>query len=81
MADKIVDVQADPDPTPLAGQRPGPPFFAVLIVAGVIVICAGLQSAASIVAPVAIPSSTSTTVCPGMSRSAGRLSSARTRAR
>ena len=52
MAGKTVDVQAEPDPMPVAGQRPGPPFFAVLLVAGMIVICAGLQSAASIVAPV-----------------------------
>ena len=38
MDGKTVDVQAEPDPMPVAGQRPGPPFFAVLIVAGVIVI-------------------------------------------
>jgi AI-2 transport protein TqsA len=37
---------------PIAGQRPG--SFAVLLVAGIIVICAGLQSAASIVVPVFI---------------------------
>ena len=36
MTKKIVDVQADPDPMPVAGQRPGPPFFAVLVVAGAI---------------------------------------------
>lgn len=64
MSDKVVDVQADPDPTPLAGQRPGPPFFAVLIVAGVIVICAGLQSAASIVAPLFLVITLVITVAP-----------------
>jgi hypothetical protein len=34
MAVKTVEVQADPDTMPVPGQRPGPPFFAVLIVAG-----------------------------------------------
>jgi AI-2 transport protein TqsA len=64
MAGKIVDVQAEPDPMPVAGQRPGPPFFAVLIVAGLIVICAGLQSAASIVAPVFLVITLVITVAP-----------------
>jgi len=36
---------------PVAGQRPGPPFFAILIMAGLIVIGAGLRSIANIVAP------------------------------
>lgn len=27
MAGKTVEVQAAPDPMPVAGQRPGPPFF------------------------------------------------------
>ena len=64
MAGKTVEVQADPDPMPVAGQRPGPPFFAVLIVAGVIVICAGLQSAASIVAPLFLVITLVITVAP-----------------
>ena len=64
MAGKTVDVQADPDPMPVAGQRPGPPFFSVLIVAGIIVICAGLQSAASIVAPVFLVITLVITVAP-----------------
>ena len=59
-----MDVQAEPDPMPVAGQRPGPPFFAVLIVAGMIVICAGLQSAASIVAPVFLVITLVITVAP-----------------
>jgi AI-2 transport protein TqsA len=49
---------------PVAGQRPGPPFFAVLIVAGVIVICAGLQAAASIVAPLFLVITLVITVAP-----------------
>lgn len=64
MAGKTVEVQADPDPMPVAGQRPGPPFFSVLIVAGVIVICAGLQSAANIVAPLFLVITLVITVAP-----------------
>jgi len=64
MAGKTVEVQAAPDPMPVAGQRPGPPFFAVLIVAGLIVICAGLRSAASIVAPVFLVITLVITVAP-----------------
>jgi AI-2 transport protein TqsA len=64
MAGKTVDVQADPDPMPVAGQRPGPPFFSVLVVAGLIVICAGLRSAASIVAPVFLVITLVITVAP-----------------
>ena len=41
MSGKTVTAQARPDPMPVAGQRPGPPFFAILIVAGLIVIGAG----------------------------------------
>ena len=50
MPAKPVTAQARPDPMPVAGQRPGPPFFAILIVAGLIVIGAGLRSTANIVA-------------------------------
>ena len=64
MAGKTVKVQAEPDPMPVAGQRPGPPFFAVLVTAGLIVICAGLQSAASIVAPVFLVITLVITVAP-----------------
>ena len=49
---KTVEAQARPDPMPQAGQRPGPPFFAILVVAGLIVIGAGLRSTANIVGPV-----------------------------
>jgi hypothetical protein len=38
MSGKTVTAQARPDPMPVAGQRPGPPFFRILIVAGLIVI-------------------------------------------
>lgn len=64
MAGKTVKAQAEPDPMPVAGQRPGPPFFAVLVTAGLIVICAGLQSAASIVAPVFLVITLVITVAP-----------------
>ena len=50
MSGKTVTAQARPDPMPVAGQRPGPPFFRILIVAGLIVIGAGLRSTANIVA-------------------------------
>ena len=50
MSGKTVTAQARTDPMPVAGQRPGPPFFAILIVAGLIVIGAGLRSAANIIA-------------------------------
>jgi AI-2 transport protein TqsA len=52
MVDETVATQARPDPTPVVGQRQGPPFFAILVVAGLIVIGAGLRSIANIVAPV-----------------------------
>ena len=63
MPAKIVTVQAEPDPMPVAGQRPGPPFFA-LIVAGLIVIGAGLRSVASIVGPVFLVITLVITVAP-----------------
>jgi AI-2 transport protein TqsA len=44
MPAKPVTAQARPDPMPVAGQRPGTPFFAILIVAGLIIIGAGLRS-------------------------------------
>ncbi|MCW2810929.1 MAG: putative PurR-regulated permease PerM [Friedmanniella sp.] len=44
--------QAPPDPTPIAGQTQPPPLFGVLILAGMVIICAGLRTTASIVAPV-----------------------------
>lgn len=59
-----VPVQTEPDPMPQVGQRPGPPFFAILIVAGAIVIGAGLQAMASIVAPVFLVVTLVITVAP-----------------
>ena len=56
MSGKTVTAQARPDPMPVAGQRPGPPFFGILIVAGLIVIGAGLRSTANIVAPCSLSS-------------------------
>ena len=59
-----VPVQSEPDPMPQVGQRPGPPFFSILVVAGLIVIGAGLQSTASIVAPVFLVVTLVITVAP-----------------
>ncbi len=64
MAGKTVAAQAEPDPMPVAGQRPGPPFFAVLVVAGLIVIGAGVRSTSSIVAPIFLVITLVITVAP-----------------
>lgn len=41
MPGKTVTAQGRPDSMPVAGQRPGPPFFAILVVAGLVAIGAG----------------------------------------
>ena len=64
MSGKTVTAQARPDPMPVAGQRPGPPFFAILIVAGLIVIGAGLRSTANIVGPLFLVITLVITVAP-----------------
>ena len=64
MTGKTVKAQATPDPMPLAGQRPGPPYFAILLVAGMFVIGAGLQATASIVAPIFLVITLVITVAP-----------------
>jgi AI-2 transport protein TqsA len=64
MAGKTVTAQAQPDPMPVAGQRAAPPFFAILVVAGLIVIAAGLRSTANIVAPVFLVITLVITVAP-----------------
>ena len=64
MTGKSVEAQARPDPMPLAEQRPGPPFFGILVVAGLIVIGAGLRSAANIVGPVFLVITLVITVAP-----------------
>jgi hypothetical protein len=64
MPAKTVTAQARPDPMPVAGQRPGPPFFAILIVAGLIVIGAGLRSIANIVGPLFLVITLVITVAP-----------------
>ena len=64
MTGKTVEAQARPDPMPLARQRPGPPFFAILVVAGLIVIGAGLRSASNIVGPVFLVITLVITVAP-----------------
>jgi AI-2 transport protein TqsA len=64
MAGKPVTAQARPDPIPMAGPREGPPFFAILVVAGLIVIAAGLRSTANIVGPVFLVITLVITVAP-----------------
>jgi AI-2 transport protein TqsA len=64
MAGKTVTAQAPADPMPVAGQRQGPPFFAILVVAGLIVIGAGLRSTANIVGPVFLVITLVITVAP-----------------
>jgi AI-2 transport protein TqsA len=64
MTGKTVEAQARPDPMPLAGQRPGPPFFAILVVAGLIVIGAGLRATANIIGPVFLVITLVITVAP-----------------
>ena len=64
MPGKTVTAQARPDSMPVAGQRPGPPFFAILIVAGLIVIGAGLRSTANIVGPLFLVITLVITVAP-----------------
>ena len=64
MTGKTVQAQARPDPMPLAEQRPGPPFFGILVLAGLIVIGAGLRSAANIVGPVFLVITLVITVAP-----------------
>jgi predicted PurR-regulated permease PerM len=64
MTGKTVEAQARPDPMPLAEQRPGPPFCGILVLAGLIVIGAGLRSAANIVGPVFLVITLVITVAP-----------------
>ncbi|SDE17774.1 AI-2E family transporter [Auraticoccus monumenti] len=64
MSGKTVEVQDTPDPLPLAGQRPGPPFFGILLLAGLIVIGAGAQATASLIAPVFLVITLVITVAP-----------------
>src|SRR4029450_9707393 len=64
MSAKTVTAQARTDSMPVAGQRPGPPFFAILIVAGLIVIGAGLRSIANIVGPLFLVITLVVTVAP-----------------
>jgi AI-2 transport protein TqsA len=49
---------------PQAGQRPGPPFFGILVLAGLIVIGAGLQATSNIVGPVFLVITLVITVAP-----------------
>ena len=64
MTGKTVEAQAPPDPMPQPGQRPGPPFFAILVVAGLIVIGAGLRATSNIVGPVFLVITLVITVAP-----------------
>lgn len=58
------DAQAVPDVPPIAGQPLAPPFFSVLVVAGLVIIGVGLKSTASIVAPVFLVLTLVITVAP-----------------
>jgi AI-2 transport protein TqsA len=49
---KRAPVQAPPDPKPIAGQPQAPPLFGVLVLAGLIIVGAGLKMTSQIVAPV-----------------------------
>ena len=57
-------VQAPPDVPPVAGQPQGPPFFGLLLVAGLVIIGVGLKSTANIVAPVFLVLTLVITVAP-----------------
>lgn len=57
-------VQAPPDVPPVAGQPQAPPFFGLLIVAGLVIIGVGLKSTANIVAPVFLVLTLVITVAP-----------------
>ncbi|MGI3780079.1 MAG: AI-2E family transporter [Janthinobacterium lividum] len=50
--DKTPPVQAPPDVPPIAGQPQAPPFFSILLVAGLVIIGVGLKSTASIIGPI-----------------------------
>ncbi len=56
--------QAPPDPTPIAGQMQPPPLFGVLVLAGLIIVGAGLKMTASIVAPIFLVITLVITVAP-----------------
>jgi len=62
--DRTPAVQAPPDTPPVAGQPQGPPFFSILLVAGLIVIGVGLKSTANIIAPVFLVVTLVITVAP-----------------
>ena len=62
--DQTPAVQAPPDTPPVAGQPQAPPFFSILLVAGLIVIGVGLKSTASIIAPVFLVVTLVITVAP-----------------
>ena len=50
--DKTPSVQAPPDVPPIAGQPQAPPFFGILLLAGLVIIGVGLKSTSNIVGPV-----------------------------
>ena len=50
--DKTPSVQAPPDVPPIEGQPQAPPFFGILLVAGLVIIGVGLKSTSNIVGPV-----------------------------
>src|SRR4051794_21506139 len=50
--DKSPSVQAPPDVPPIAGQPQAPPFFGILLLAGLVIIGVGLKNTSNIVGPV-----------------------------
>jgi AI-2 transport protein TqsA len=57
-------VPPKPDPTPGPGLASSPPFFGVLVLAGAVIVAAGLRTTASIVAPIFLVITLVITVAP-----------------
>src|SRR5690242_7217215 len=57
-------VPPKPDPTPGPGLAGSPPYFAILILAGLVIVAAGLRTTASIVAPIFLVITLVITVAP-----------------
>src|ERR687886_192486 len=62
--DQTPSVQAPPDVPPVAGQPQGPPFFGILLLAGLVIIGVGLKNTANIVGPVFLVLTLVITVAP-----------------
>jgi len=62
--DKSPSVQAPPDVPPIAGQPQAPPFFGILLLAGLVIIGVGLKNTSNIVGPVFLVLTLVITVAP-----------------